>query len=346
MVADDLLVLSWQGDRGREVRMRLAVGEGRPVIRDLAIRSTATPWAVLGENLAPEYHVVTGVRRMTTQQADPLESRRHRDHRRRHRQEPLVCLLGRPARDPERRRRRGGSGASRVLGGPRTASDIRRADASFSASSCRVKTDGAALEVTFPGLTMGIFAGDLRFTAYRGTNLLRMDAVAKTNEEWIAYKYDAGLERFSTALTPRVIWRDTGGQPQQYAFGGVVNQTMVPVKARTACSSPRAKADRWRRSRRRTPSSSRARSTPTSATSGTARIGDGQFGVRHPPGRARGGAAVRRQLRAVQRPARHRAADGRVLLRRAPIAQRRPARRCWPSRTATSSSRCPATRRS
>ena len=52
--------------------------------------------------------------------------------------------------------------------------------------------------MTFPGLSMGIFAGDLRFTAYRGTNLLRMDALAKTNEEWVAYKYEAGLKGFST----------------------------------------------------------------------------------------------------------------------------------------------------
>ena len=42
-----------------------------------------------------------------------------------------------------------------------------------------MKTDGARLEVTFPGLSMGIFAGDLRFTGYRGTNLLRMEAIAK-----------------------------------------------------------------------------------------------------------------------------------------------------------------------
>ena len=57
-----------------------------------------------------------------------------------------------------------------------------------------------------------------------------MDAVAKTNDKWVAYKYDAGLGGFSTALTPRVTWRDTGGHPQQYAFGGVTNQSMVPLK--------------------------------------------------------------------------------------------------------------------
>ena len=69
---------------------------------------------------------------------------------------------------------------------PRSEADIKHASASFHTTSCSVKTDGASLEVTFPGLSMGIFSGDLRFTAYRGTNLLRMDALATTTEEWIA----------------------------------------------------------------------------------------------------------------------------------------------------------------
>ena len=93
--------------------------------------------------------------------------------------------------------------AGRNIGEPRSAADIKRASASFNASSCSVKTDGATVEVTFPGLTMGIFAGDLRFTAYRGTNLLRMEALAKTTDEWIAYKYDGGLKGFSTASAVR-----------------------------------------------------------------------------------------------------------------------------------------------
>ena len=58
---------------------------------------------------------------------------------------------------------------------------------------------------------MGIFAGDLRFTVYRGTNLIRMDAIASTREKWVAYKYEAGLGGLSSTVTPRVAWRDTGG---------------------------------------------------------------------------------------------------------------------------------------
>jgi hypothetical protein len=118
-----------------------------------------------------------------------------------------------------------------IIGPPRSESDIKRASASFHASSCTVKTDGASLQVTFPGLSMGIFSGDLQFTAYRGTNLLRMDALATTTAEWIAYKYEAGLKGFSTDLAPRVVWRDTGGHPQQYAFGGVVHKSIAAVRA-------------------------------------------------------------------------------------------------------------------
>ena len=47
----------------------------------------------------------------------------------------------------------------------------------------------------FPGLSMGIFSGSLRFTSYRGSNLLRMEAIAKTDEQSVAYKYRRRPER-------------------------------------------------------------------------------------------------------------------------------------------------------
>ena len=91
--------------------------------------------------------------------------------------------------------------------------------------------DGASLAVTFPGMTLGIFDGNLRFTVYRGTNLLQMDAIARTNEPSVAYKYDAGLKGFSTAALPRVTWRDTGGNPQQHQFGGPKAMSLSAVRA-------------------------------------------------------------------------------------------------------------------
>ena len=113
-----------------------------------------------------------------------------------------------------------GFSGGRGFGLPRTNEEIRRGVSAFSASSCDVKSDGASLAVTFPGMKLGIFDGNLRFTVYRGTNLIQMDAIARTNEPWVAYKYDAGLKGFSTTTMPRVTWRDTGGHPQQHQFGG------------------------------------------------------------------------------------------------------------------------------
>lgn len=228
---DDVLTAEWRGDHGADLRIRFTIANGQPVIRDLAIRSAGGRWTLLGESLAPEYRVVTGVRRMTNQQADPLRPAGVEltpDVIAKNRwyafwDAPLYIPPPAPAGQKP--------STSRVLGPPRTPSEIRRANASFKTSSCSVKTDGASLEVNFPGLTMGIFSGDLRFTVYRGTNLFRMDAVASTREEWVAYKYEAGLSGLSTELTPRLVWRDTGGHPQQYAFGAVKNETIVPVKA-------------------------------------------------------------------------------------------------------------------
>jgi len=126
---------------------------------------------------------------------------------------------------------RPGQQTPRNIGLPRTPEEIHHAGASFETASCAVVTDGGRLEVTFPGLSMGSFSGSLRFTVYRGTNLLRMEAVAKTDEPWTAYKYEAGLKGLSVARLPRVAWRDQGGHAQQYRFGGVRNDARVAVKA-------------------------------------------------------------------------------------------------------------------
>ena len=84
----------------------------------------------------------------------------------------------------------------------------------------------------FPGLSMGIFAGSLRFTSYQGSNLLRMEAIAKTDEPSVAYKYEAGLKGFLPPSRPALTWRDRGGDPQQYEFGGIKNDSRVTVKAK------------------------------------------------------------------------------------------------------------------
>ncbi|PYR35574.1 MAG: hypothetical protein DMF93_21510, partial [Acidobacteria bacterium] len=256
-VEQDSLVVSWTGQNGADLRARYAIDGGQPEVREIAVKKAGGRWTTLGRNLTPEYHVVSGVRRMADDQANPLRAagiELTEDVINKHRwyafwDAPLVMPGSQEMKDeaawqrsqqqPEGGGGRGGRGGqtrdplvpNRTLGTPRTPSEIRRADASFHTTSCSVKTDGASLIVTFPGLSMGIFSGDLQFTMYKGTNLIRMDAAATTHEEWVAYKYDAGLKGLSTDLTPRVAWRDTGGHPQEYRFGGLVNPTLARVKA-------------------------------------------------------------------------------------------------------------------
>jgi hypothetical protein len=118
------------------------------------------------------------------------------------------------------------------LGLPRKPEEIHRNWATFHSTGCQVKTDGARIEVTFPGFEAGLFTGSLQYTVYRGTNLVRQEAIAKTNEPSVAYKYISGLKGFAIADNSRVVWRDTARGWQQYAFGGAVNRDPVGLVAR------------------------------------------------------------------------------------------------------------------
>ena len=274
-----LLTVSWNGQGTAQLRARFAIDAGTPTIRDLSVRRGSGEWAMLGQNLTPEYQVTTGIRRMSNDQANAFSSLgidvtpelmdKHKWYAfwdapfsipgyypapaggggrgggpgaQAQPQAPgqggtipeQVAALqsgsrGRPGFNPSPNPP--GFIGGRGFGLPRTKEEIRRGVSVFSASSCAVKSDGASLAVTFPGMKLGIFDGNLRFTVYRGTNLIQMDAIARTNEPSVAYKYDAGLKGFSTATMPKVIWRDTGGWPQQHQFGGPKATSLSGVRA-------------------------------------------------------------------------------------------------------------------
>jgi hypothetical protein len=222
-VEQDTLAVTWEGDKGSELRMGLAIDAGQPIVRELAVRRKGGQWATLGSNLKPEFNVTTGKRRMTNQQLNPLRwlgveitpEVIERDKWFAFWDAPLV-IPGAPNTNPD---------------SPRSANEIGHAAATFKTTSCEVKTDGGRLEIAFPGLSMGLFAGRLQFTVFKGTNLVRQEAIAKTDAPSVAYKYSGGLKGFSTA-SQRVRWRDTGGDWQKYEFGGSPNTEPVPLRAR------------------------------------------------------------------------------------------------------------------
>src|SRR5437867_3229297 len=161
-MSGDALRVTWQGARGQELRVSFAVDNAAPIIREMAVRASSGQWAVLGRNLSPEFFVIAGRRRISEQQLAPLRALGlDRDPAVIEREKWKVfwdapMVIGRPANTNP--------------GLPRTADEIRRAAATYNTSTCQVKTDGARLEITFPGLSMGIFAGRLQFTIYKGTN--------------------------------------------------------------------------------------------------------------------------------------------------------------------------------
>jgi hypothetical protein len=233
-VEGEVLTVSWTGDDGAELRARYAVDQGQPIVRELAVRTRGGQWSTLGQNLTPEFKIHTGVRRPAMSQLTPLKplgvditSQAVIDR------EAWFAFWDAPFVIPGE----GGvpkerPGVSNPAGPPHSAAEIRRVQASFNITGCSVKVDGGRLEINFPGMSAGIFSGGIRFTAYRGSNLLRLEAIASTQEKLVAYKYDAGLKGFSTAVLPQVRWFDTGGNPQNYQFGGARHEGPVAVRAK------------------------------------------------------------------------------------------------------------------
>ena len=223
-VAGSELRVGWRGENNQQLRVVFTIRDSQPLIHEISVRRNQGGWAILGHDLSPEFQVTSGKRRMSEQQLAPLRALKIPltpeliDH------EKWNAFWDAPLEIP------GNPGTNMDL--PRKEEEIRHAWATYRVNSCRVKTDGARLQITFPGLEMGIFSGDLQYTIYRGTNLLRQEAIAKTEEPSVAYKYISGLKGFGIKNDTRLVWEDTARNWQQYEFGGAINRDPVAVKAR------------------------------------------------------------------------------------------------------------------
>jgi hypothetical protein len=261
-VANDTLTVSWNGDNGAELRMRLGVDRGTPTIRELAIRGRGGPWNTLATEVTPEFRVVSGLRRVTAQQLRPEslaafgvkltpELMDAWNHQRARGDDWLkvaersgqltaevidrikweafwdapLYIKGSGARPPSH----GTSippmgGLLQQPGLPRRPEEITRATATYQARSCEVKTNGARLEIRFPGAEAGIFAGYLQYDVFKGSSLIRQVLVAKTERPSVAFKYDGGLKGLPIQPASRVVWRDLSNRLQDYQFGGLVSE--------------------------------------------------------------------------------------------------------------------------
>jgi hypothetical protein len=224
-VADGKSVaLTWQGEAAQELRAQFSLRDGKPVIEELAARRSGGAWAVLGKDLTPEFQVTTGRRRMSKTEKDILV-RLGKDTQENEEIYKWNVFWDAPLAVP-------GLDASHLVGPARTEAEIKRAGVSYKSDACSVKSDGDRVTVKFNGLTLGLFAGDLEFTAYKGSNLLRQEAVASTQAKDVAFIYKAGLKGFAIKDDTKLVWRDTSQIWQEQEFGGEVNEQPVNLQAR------------------------------------------------------------------------------------------------------------------
>ena len=236
VVGNDTLTVTWDGDQGQEVRMRIAVVSGVPTIQELAVRPRGNGWRTIASGVTPDFRVVTGLRRVTEQQLQPLRQLKT---------EITPALVDsikwdafwdaplnlEPLEDTRMNAIPPPKGVADQAGLPRKPEEVARASATFASRGCEIKTNGGRLEISFDGVQLGVFAGRLQYTVYKGTNLIKQEVVAKTDVDSVAYKYEAGLKGLPIQPASRVAWRDVANTWQDYRFGGGANTAPVPLRA-------------------------------------------------------------------------------------------------------------------
>ena len=233
-VTSETLAVEWEGAGDERLRLRLDVVDRAPVITQLAMRDGQSDWTTVLTDARVEFTIVEGRRRITNQQLAPLRSlgvELTEEIVDRHKWDafwdaPLDLRESTPGGNPPPQ-----EGVAGQPGLPRSPAEIRRSDAAYSVTDCRVTGEGRQLVVVFPGMQLGSFSGEFVLTFHHGTNLIRAEAVASTSLPSVAYKYDVGLTGLALTAESRVTWRDVAHQLQSYALSGPVNTDQVVLRA-------------------------------------------------------------------------------------------------------------------
>ena len=232
------LTVTWDAAAGQQLRVRFVIQNGTPTLADLEVRHTASAWKTIGHNLTPEFRVASGYRRLDQEALPALEQSIGKVDQQILDKYKWDAFWDAPLHVPGgEMAHHGATPAPNGIPGtdqpglPREASEVHRATASYHATSCHADYNGSRLEVSFPGVDLGIFTGSLQFTVYRGSSLLRVEVIAKTNQKSVAYKYDAGLTGLPITTGSRLVWRDTSYAPQSYDFSANRNKDLAVVKS-------------------------------------------------------------------------------------------------------------------
>lgn len=184
----------WDGEDGVRFRADFGIVGGRPCINEIAI-NRGEEWVRLADGLHPEFEIKTGIRRPEVKHGQP-----HEDRWWNYSDTPLAH-----------------------------SEEVKTASADFACEDMEVCIDGARAEISYPGVRIGPFSGKLQFTAYSGCNLLRVELIAMTEEDSVAYMYRAGLAGFKAR---ELHWIDPLRTPCRFASNGGGDAEPVRVRAR------------------------------------------------------------------------------------------------------------------
>ncbi len=179
--AGDVLTVQWDGDRNQQLRMQFALRQGTPTIHELAVRRAGGTggWGVVAADAIPEYRITSGLRRMSNQQMAPLRGlgvELTNEIVDLYRWDPfwdapldVGAAANRSSNPPP------AQGIANQPGLPRKSDEVTRASAVYAVTACTVKTDGSRVLVSFPGVRLGVFSGELQYTIFKGSNLIQQD---------------------------------------------------------------------------------------------------------------------------------------------------------------------------
>ncbi|MBQ1377518.1 MAG: hypothetical protein IIY77_06070 [Lachnospiraceae bacterium] len=164
----DRITVQWNGEDGLKWSAELGIRNGAPCFMTVGYESNGS-LVPLFSDVTPQFKVITGKRT------------KHNPQR--------VKLLA-PGEEP-------GYQWDTYSDDPMSRpQEVKEANERWNTTEIAYSRDNARQTVTFDGLTLGQFAGGLAVNFYEGSNLIKIEAVASTEEDGVAYLYHGGLKGF------------------------------------------------------------------------------------------------------------------------------------------------------
>ncbi|NJN26948.1 MAG: hypothetical protein HC819_13695 [Cyclobacteriaceae bacterium] len=230
------LKIEWTGEQ-TQYKLELAIEKGSPVFTTLQSKNTKGKWQTMARDFVPEYSIVSGIRRVTQQQTEPLEALGKTldstllntikwdafwDAPLFISETPSTIRLGSiPASEP----------FANHPGMPRKASEIDRSKAEFQVKTCKLISNGKRLEIHLDGVRAGIFDGYLQIDIINHSNLIRMMLVARTIHSSVAFKYNAGLSGLPMVAEKQLVWTGLNGELNQHLIEDAAADQLIVVKS-------------------------------------------------------------------------------------------------------------------